>query len=91
MCVLIYIVQKKPSLTGKETNLIVSSTSSNIIKLGNVQKPKVQVVYHPRRLAEIGHFRFVILSLGFFFKDKNMLGSILPKKDPKLAVEKHLL
>ena len=90
MCVLIYIVQKKPSLTGKETNLIVSSTSSNIIKLGNVQKPKVQVVYHPRRLAEIGHFRFVILSLGFFFKDKNH-GSILPKKDPKLAVEKHLL
>ena len=86
-------MQKKPSLTGKETNLIVSSTSSNIIKLGNVQKPKVQVVYHPRRLAEIGHFRFVILSLGFFSRTKTMvvLGSILPKKDPKLAVEKHLL
>ena len=73
MCVFSFILcKKKPSLTGKETNLIVSSTSSNIIKLGNVQKPKVQVVYHPRRLAEIGHFRFVILSLGFFFKDKNL-------------------
>ena len=88
MCVLIYIVQKKNKLNWLETYLIVSSTyvpTLPIIKLGNVQKPKVQVVYHPRRLAEIGHFRFVILSLGFFSRTKTWQYT---QKRPKISCGK---
>ena len=83
MCILIYIVQKKP------TYLIVSSLPTPSTSNNQAwQCPKPKVVYHPRRLAEIGHFRFVILSLGFFSRTKTCS---IPKKDPKLAVEKHLL
>ena len=85
-CVFSFILcKKKNKLNWLETYLIVSSTYSSNNQAWQCPKPKVQVVYHPRRLAEIGHFRFVILSLGFFSRTKTWQYT---QKRPKISCGK---